>query len=155
MGNYRAAATHEMPISKEQIKIIHTLKSKMGMSDSDYRQRLWRVGVKSCKEMSFEQAKRFIHNLKIACAKKTGKTYARSGHGVARISDAQMAMIRAMWAEISYLGDTDDREVALNKLVSRLYHVRVLSWLPRWQVPKLVRTLEVMQHAEQAAAAMH
>ena len=158
-----AAIVAERPISKEQIKIIHTLKSKMGMSDRAYRQRLGRVGVKSCKEMTYERAKGFIHYLKIDAAKKLGKTYARNGYGAKHITPAQMAMVRAMWAEISYLTDPNEREAALSHLVENKFHVSVISWMPRWQVPKLVSLLRAMkadmlgkqtrERAEQAMAA--
>lgn len=133
------------PISKEQIKIIHTLISKMGMSDRVYRQRLGRLGLKSCKEMTFKQAKGFINALQIACNKKLGKTYAGRSYGEERISAAQMGMIRAMWYEVSYLEDPAAREAGLNALVKRLYKVDFLNWLPRRDVEKLRKTIEVMK----------
>ena len=137
--------TDGRPISSAQIKIIHTLVSKMGMSDSDYRQRLGRLGVTSCKELSFEQAKRFIHALKIACAKKTGKVYAGNAYGSERISERQMGKVRKMWEEVSYLSDPEAREAGLNALVKRLYHVDMLNWLPRRDAEKLVKTLWKMK----------
>jgi len=141
MGN---ATVTDRPISKEQIKIIHTLKTKMGMSERVYRQRLGRVGVKSCKEMTYERAKGFIRYLKIAAAKKLGKVYARS-NGSERISQKQMDKARKMWEQVSILDDPDAREAALNKLVERLYHVSALNWLPATKAPGLFKALEAMR----------
>lgn len=140
-----AASAADQPISKEQIKIIHTLKSKMGMSESDYRQRLERAGVKSSKELTFEQAKRFINSLKRDEAKKNGKVYAGKAYGSERISERQISMVRAMWEEVSYLSDPAAREAGLNALVKRLYHVDMLNWLPRRDAEKLVKTLWCMK----------
>ena len=133
------------PISKKQIKTIKTLQSKMGMSDRVYRQRLACVGVKSCKELTFEQAKRFIHYLAIDEAKKNGKVYAGKAYGSERISERQMGKVRKMWEEVSYLSDPEAREAGLNALVKRLYHVDMLNWLPRRDVEKLVKTLWQMK----------
>ena len=141
----RAAAVADQPINKAQTKIIHTLKGKLGLSDSDYRERLGRMGVKSSKELTFEQAKRFIKRLKRDEAKCSGKAYAGSSGGSGHISRAQMDKIRAMWAEISYLEDPDAREAGLYALVKKLYHVEFLSWLSHSEVSKLIKTLEVMK----------
>ena len=137
--------TDAKPISKKQIKKIHTLKREMGMTDRAYRQRLGCVGVKSSKELTFEQAKRFIHYLAIDEAKKNGKVYAGKAYGSERISERQMGKIRAMWEEVSYLSDPEAREAGLNALVKRLYHVDMLNWLPRRDAEKLVKTLWSMK----------
>lgn len=135
----------DMPISKEQIKKIHTLKHEMGMSDRTYRQRLARVGVKSCKELTFKQAKGFIYWFDIAAAKRSGRTRQRRSYGALRITEKQMEMIRNMWREATGLDSDEDLEAALNRLVERLYHVSALHWLPRRDVPKLVNTLKAMK----------
>lgn len=135
----------DRPISWAQIKKIHALKREMGMSERAYRQRLGRVGVKSCKELSFEQAKGFIKYFDQAAAKRSGRAQQRRGYGVQRISEKQLEMVRSLWREATDLGPGDDIEAALARLVERLYHVSALHWLPRRDVPKLVETLKAMK----------
>ena len=137
--------TDARPISKEQIKKIHALKREMGMTDRAYRQRLGRVGVKSCKEMTFEQAKKFIYWFDIAAAKRSGRQQQRRAYGAQHITEKQLEMVRALWREATGLDPAEDLETALNRLVERLYHVSALHWLPRRDVPKLVNTLKAMK----------
>ena len=143
--------TVSKPITAAQIQKIHVLISKMGMSDRTYRQRLGRVGVRSCKELTFEQAKLFIYYLAIAEARSAGRRRQYGSRSQERITDKQMAMIRAIWNEVTYLDATEDREAALNSLVENKYHVSALCWLPKRLVPRLKRTLDAMKAAKSAA----
>ena len=53
------------PIDKVQIKLIHVAISQIGMGDSTYRMLLQaRFGVKSRKELNYEQAGKLIDELK-------------------------------------------------------------------------------------------
>ena len=135
----------DMPISKEQIKKIHTLKHEMGMSDRTYRQRLARVGVKSCKELTFKQAKGFIYWFDIAAAKRSGRTPQRRSYGSLRITEKQMEMIHNMWREAATLEPGEDFESALNHLIENKYHISALHWMPRRLVHKLVETIKAMK----------
>lgn len=142
------------PISPAQIKKIHALKHEMGMSDKAYRQRLGRIGLKSCKEMTYERAKGFIYYFEQAAAKRSGRTQQRRSYGVQHITEKQMELVRALWREASNLKPGEDLEAALNHLVEHKYHVSALHWLPRQQVPKLIEMLKAMKAQKQGNRAM-
>ena len=137
-------STEVRMISPAQIKKIHAIKRELDMSERAYRQRLGRVGVKSCKEMSFELAKRFIRDLEDTKARRNGHQRLRRSYGP-RITDKQISMVCAMWAEITRIDASEDRIAGLNHLVERLYHVSALHWLPIRLVSKLVETLKAMK----------
>lgn len=60
MSRNRQAQT----ISPKQIQLIHVAKSKLGLTDADYRTMLANYGVRSSKDLSFAQASLLIDELK-------------------------------------------------------------------------------------------
>lgn len=138
-----------MPISKDQIKIIHTLISKIPVSDEDYRAMLGGYSVSSSKDLSFEDAKEFVDILSKIAEKKG--VYVKNGGGKARFSSmgnrderaypAQMRKIEAMWSDVSYMTTAEDKRSALNSFLSRRFGIDRIEWLPRNMVGKVIKSI--------------
>jgi hypothetical protein len=146
--------------TRGQLSMIHTLKSKVGMSDEDYRALLSGFGVESSKELTGPGAKELIEALmrlvpggalsfpprrvKTASADAvlSGKLRHADSNEVATFK--QQAMIRAMWNEVSRAPESE-RAQALNNFLEKRFQISHIRWLPRERVGKVIRTLEAMK----------
>jgi hypothetical protein len=146
--------------TRPQIAMIHTLKSKLGIDDDNYRAMLSGFGVESSKDLSTADAKAFIESL-IAQIKGGGKVHIRQVgttasadqvlNGKARYAAsnevatyAQQAKIRHLWDTVSRVPESD-RARALNNFLEKRFQISHLSWLPRERVGKVIHTLVAMQ----------
>jgi hypothetical protein len=141
--------------------MIHTLKSKLGMSDDQYRAMLSSFGVASSKDLPRLDAKELIGVL-VSMVRggvtqsppprraDTAETDAILS-GRVRYADSsevatykQQAMIRAMWDEVSKAPESE-RAKALNAFLEKRFKVSHIRWLPREAAGKVIRTLETMK----------
>jgi len=131
--------------TRAQIAMIHTLKSKLGMTDDEYRVMLDGFGVASSKDLSASDSKAFIEALMsmVTGAGITGfqKRYAVSNEAA---TYAQQAKIRHLWDKVSRAPE-QDRARALDKFIESKFGVSFLIWLPRRDVGKVIHTLKAMQ----------
>ncbi|MCL2689043.1 MAG: regulatory protein GemA [Chitinispirillia bacterium] len=144
--------------SRPQISMIHTLKSKIGLSDDDYRAMLEGFGVESSKDLTSLEAKEFIEALiklagqkgvvltfpAIRCSRgftKSANGKSASSNGIA--SYAQQAKIKHLWSAVSRAPEPDQPR-ALNSFLEKRFQISRLEWLPRERVGKVIRTLETM-----------
>ena len=126
---------------KKLIQLIHVAKSKLQMSDGDYRALLNGVGGKaSSAELTvaeLEQVLRAIKSLGVTVKKLPVTELDR---GLA--SDAQLAYIKGMWELVS----REKTERALNRFVRRItgaVHLRFLNVYSAQKVTLALRSMMI------------
>jgi len=132
-----------MPITRNQITLLHVAKSKLGLSDAEYRAALVHIcGVTSSRELDtggFEALLGFFEYLGFTPLTARGPNYgARPGMA----SFAQIELIRALWSEY-----TDGRagEEELTKWLERTWRVSSLRFLRAAVAPKVITALKAMK----------
>ncbi|HDH00339.1 MAG TPA: DUF1018 domain-containing protein [Nitrospirae bacterium] len=144
-----------MSIIKKQSVKIHTLKSKLKISDEDYRLMLSDYWVSTSKDMSFDDAEALIGKLEgkaIASGvwsrySARGKLrYEHLGERTGMATPAQLRKIEAMWKDVSYKHNPEKRQRALRKLIFRIVGVSDMSFIESGHVNKLIKTMQSMKH---------
>jgi hypothetical protein len=141
-----------------QVRIIHVLKSKLRMEESDYRQMLAGYGVTTSKDLTRLQAADLTMKLQAATnPKPTRETsspsiyirkYDELGHRPGMGSPPQLRKIEAMWADVSRQPDAASRATALRRFLKIICGVEEITWLettPVNHVSKVLRALESMK----------
>ncbi|RJQ21992.1 MAG: regulatory protein GemA [Nitrospiraceae bacterium] len=142
----------ETGITKAQIKLIHTLKTKLGLSDDDYRLLVQGIhGFSSTsKDLTYNEASKLITDMK-RMAHKAGtwttrpKKYDNLGHRPGMASPAQLRMVEVMWSQVSYTHDPATRESALRKFIFRQCKKSAMEFLEGRDISKLVRSMKAMK----------
>jgi len=136
-----------MNITKQQIKTIHVLIHRIGMSDEDYRAMLMdNFGVSSCKQLRSNQAKQLIQTLYKLSGQKPKKRFDELNHRPSYFaSPAQLRKIEAMWANVSYKKTARERRRALNAFIKRITGVSDLLWLQANDVHKVIKAIQTME----------
>jgi hypothetical protein len=140
-----------MSIDKTQIKIIHTLKSKLCMNEEEYRTVLAAYGATSSTGLSYLDAKKIIDRLTpmaLACGvwEKTPRkrsTITNSERGD-MASLRQQRMIEAKWAQVSRAKDAQSRRKALDLFIHRRFHRGGLEMVERELVARISHAIEEM-----------
>ena len=145
-----------MTITKGQIKAIHTLKSKLGLCDEYYRCMLSQYGVESSKDLTFEEAEGLwatlqqmateagIGKKKISRGKKYDDLEADGKRDPSMATPRQLRMIEAVWADVSYMGNSKDRAKALRAFIEKRFRVSDLRFVTKANASKIIKTLETM-----------
>lgn len=131
-----------MPISKKQLALIHVARSKLGISEDEYRACLVQIaGVESSTHLDrggFEAVMGFFEYLGFAPLNPRGPTY---GDRPGFATSAQLQLIRELWHE--YTGGA--KEDALNKWLLRCFKVSSLRFLKMEQARKAITALKAMK----------
>lgn len=133
--------------TRPQIAMIHTLKSKVGMSDDDYRALLSGFGVESSKSLTVATAKAVIETLMKMVGGKT-PTLPKQATDTGMATFAQQAKIRHLWDQVSRAPECE-RQTALNNFLMNRFKIGLLRWLPRDKVGAVIHTLETMKKQKQ------
>ena len=152
-------AKRKEPIKPWQIKRIHGLLNRIGVSDEDYRARLEEeFGVRTCKKLSSTQAGKLIRNME-SLAKEMGidvggrskrtrrREWARRP-GMA--TPAQLRKIEAMWSGVSRQRTAGEKRKALGAFLEKRFGVSDLAFVTHEMPGKIIHTLEVMKKQKQA-----
>jgi hypothetical protein len=145
--NYRQRNT--TVVTKEQIKKIYTMKNQLGLDDELYREMLLNFKAKSCKDLTVEQAAKFIDILEVNATGSKNK-FSELSNRAEMATPAQLRKIEAMWVEflkISLKQEVISKQKtrkSLRKLLQRLYHISDLRFLQRENVSKVIKTIETM-----------
>ena len=144
----------------DQVKIIHTLVSRLKWGDDNYRAALSAYGVSSSKLLNYADAAAFIATLnelgekagvwKAPVSREFKKKYESLGDRGVRATGAQLRMIEAMWKDVSRQPDAERRKHALRKFVNRIVRCNDITWLEQWQVKKVIKALEAMGAVSQS-----
>jgi len=141
--------TENNKVTPQQIKVIHTLKSRLGISDEVYRSILRDWHVYSSTQLTAEGADQLIHFLRHA-AEREGKwiqprkKYAHLAGRYGMATPKQLRMIEAMWSGVSRASKPAERAYALCSFLER-FGINRLEDLEFHQVHKVVRTLQAMK----------
>ncbi len=141
-------------ITNRQKKKIHTIVHALGMPDEDYRNLLnkW-FGVETCLKLNYSQAEVSIQRLEYIAA-KMGKwehwednrtKYNELGRRPGMASPAQLRMIEAMWAGVSYQKTSGEKGRALDRFIFNYFQISSLRFLESRHVKKIIRVLEEMK----------
>lgn len=141
-------------ITPGQIKLIHVLKGKLGLTDEAYRSILLDYHAFSSTQLSSAQAEHLIWFLQ-KNAEREGKwirpaqRYANLTGRRGMATPKQLRMIEAMWADVSTAYSGVARAVALKTFLRR-FGAASMEELEYWQVHKVVSALQAMQASRQA-----
>jgi hypothetical protein len=131
-----------MSLSNKQKALLHVAKSKLELSDAEYRSALVHIaGVTSSTELDqdgFTAMMALFEHLGFAPLTATGADYgARPGMA----SFAQIELIRTIWAEYTHGAD----EAALNKWLLRSFKVSSLRFVTKDTARKAITGLRMMK----------
>lgn len=149
-------------ISRYQIKMLHVLKSKLKLTDDEYRERVQEMHGFSgtSKDLTYDEAEALISLWKAeAIEKGVWKSYRglRSGNANNKLkyddlgirlgmaSPKQLRMIEGMWADVSRTHKEDHRQRALRKFVFRIAKTEDLRFLTGLQARKVIKAIEQMK----------
>lgn len=143
------------PISKQQIKIIHTLSAALALREEVYRGLLYiGFGVRSCKDLDAAQAETFI-----ACLEKeaTGAgVWSRNRRDYGKregfASPEQILFIEGLWREVSKFADENRRQKALQHFVMRVVKVSHVRFLTGEQAAAVIEALKDMRERKAKVA---
>jgi hypothetical protein len=148
------------PITKAQIKIVHSLKNALRLDDPIYREILdtW-FQVGSSKDLTAAQAETVIRELKgmavssgvweerSARKKKFDEWENRRG---AMATPPQLRKIEAMWQEVSRIEEPEGRKKALRSFLERIAKVSDLRFLDFEGAGKVINALTSMRKRKAA-----
>jgi hypothetical protein len=158
-------------ITKEQIKKIHYLKNKLGLTEDEYRAMLWGYNVESSKEMKYYVAKDLIQKLEglLETLKQVQGGLLKQVQGEILNSTRrkkydelgirwnedkrehyatpkQLRMIEAMWMT-SEVVDQKNMDAFL-KFVKRITGVDKMEWLMMSDVRKIVKAIKELKKSK-------
>jgi len=124
-----------MEITKNQIKLIHTLKTKAALDDDLYRDILSRYRVESSKELDTAHATALIRDLgRLAEARKRLES----------ATPRQRRLLLALWYQVSRAEDYDTKKKAFDAFLGKRFSIEGINALKRSDVEKVVKALEAM-----------
>lgn len=154
-----------------QIRKIHALKSRLKMSEQDYRNLIMETDdgfAVSSLEMSEESGERLIAILEDAALKAgvwqkpvrigeggssspnwVKRKYENLGERKGMASPAQLRMIAAMWAQVSRV-PKDGRQKALQHFIHRLVGVDAMEFIEQRHVRIIVEAVRAMKRQKEA-----
>ncbi|MGD9642802.1 MAG: phage protein GemA/Gp16 family protein [Elusimicrobiales bacterium] len=138
-------------ITPAQIKMIHTLKGALGLTDLQYRAALERFHVFSSTQLSEAQADQFVSELQ-SLAVQAGKwdrpwnKYQNLAGRKGMATPRQLRMIEAMWADVSRAPNAAAREAALLVFLRR-FEINGLADIRYYDVRGIVSALTAMRGA--------
>ena len=119
-----------------QIRKIHILKSKLKISDSDYREILYSYNVKSSKDMDYLNAAKLIDTLaKDAMTQnlwvELPKKYFQLERTNKMATPAQLRMIEGLWWELSYQRTDEFARKSLRRLLRKKLKIDDIMFLTK------------------------
>ncbi len=129
--------------SKEQIKIIHILKSKNNIDDETYREILNSYGVNTSKDLNYADANDLIVKLGGRIGyKKYDELGIRYNHKTREYyaTPKQLRKIEALWMSSERVKVKTHE--ALRKFIKRITGVDAIEWISISQVKKIIKAIE-------------
>lgn len=138
-------------IQKQQIRLIHTLKGKLGWEDDFYRAVLLDVfGVESSTALSHKEAAGMIRALEdraiamgVWTARSQVEKYKQLKGREGFATPAQLTLIEGLWKKVSRV-DEEDRAKALRSFLQRQTGVSDLRFLKQDEASKFIVALKAM-----------
>lgn len=138
-----------------QIRKIHILKSKLKISDSDYREILYSYNVKSSKDMDYLNAAKLIDTLaKDAMAQnlwvELPKKYFQLERTNKMATPAQLRMIEGLWWELSYQRTDEFARKSLRRLLRKKLKIYDIMFLTKKDANKAINMIKAIKQDREA-----
>lgn len=142
--NYKG---RDIMITTSQIRIIHTLKSQLGLDDEVYRDILHSFDASSCKQLSEAEARIVIQNLQEKLEiynKKFKKKFEElEGRDKSMATPKQLRKIEAIWSEIyDKSKDRTERAKALRGYLKKHFKISDLRFLTKARARDVIPIFE-------------
>lgn len=141
-----------MNITAGQIKKIHTIKSRLGWSDEEYRRFIADWWVNTSKDLSYEGAVEVIRSMEaeaVKCGVRSAgcgvKRYEELAGRPGMASPRQLRMIEAMWAGVSRVRGQGARAAALRHFLKRLIGVEEMRFIEAVQTHMVIEAMKWMR----------
>lgn len=132
-----------MALNRKQLAAIHVAKTKLGMSDAEYRTALVHIaGVTRSKELDLDGFHAVMGYFDFLGWKPTAPTGPDYGHRPGMASFAQLELIRNLWSEYTR-GQAGEDE--LSKWLLRSFKVSSLRFLRAKQAGDVITALKAMK----------
>ena len=138
-------------ITPEQVKKIHVYKSKLKMSDEDYRERvrLLHGSSTTCKDLTFMQANDLMAEMEFLAYMRgvefvPGHKYEELGRREDMATPKQLRMIEAMWKDVSHYKHSVERARALRSFLRR-FGVSDMRFISQPSVRAIVAAMKSMK----------
>lgn len=139
--------------TKDQIKIIHTLKSGIGLSDDNYRTLLDSYfAVTSSTSLTMPQGKRLIEILNKMNKEAQENRFNEFDGRYKMATGAQLRMLESMWIEVSNQKTIKTKRAAFVVFLSKRFKIDGISAIVASDVGGIRATLGVMKKQKAAKA---
>lgn len=133
--------------SLSQIKKIHILINKLGISEETYRDMLSSYGVDSSRNLTFLNAKDLLEGLEnkaesLGLWKKQTLKYSNLNRDKNMATPAQLRMIESLWMEISYVKDDNFAKKSIRKILKNKYKADDLMFLTKYKANKVINGIK-------------
>lgn len=133
--------------SLSQIKKIHILINKLGISEETYRDMLSSYSVDSSKNLTFLNAKDLLKGLEnkaesLGLWKKQTLKYSNLNRDKNMATPAQLRMIESLWMEISYVKDDNFAKKSIRKILKNKYKADDLMFLTKYKANKVINGIK-------------
>ena len=139
-------------ITPEQVKKIHVYKSKIGMPDADYRERVKLIHGTSttCKDLTFEQARELLQDMEFVAYMNgidvvPGMKYEELANRQDMATPKQLRMIEALWKDVSYHKHSVERARAFRTFLLNHFNLSDVRFIEQSQVGQIVTILKSMK----------
>lgn len=133
-----------MTIDKSKIALVHVAKSRLKLTNEDYRSILEGLGVESSKDLTMDGFKRLMFTFKKmgfeSSAYQGRKHYKKQPGQVWGCSPSQRALIEHLWYEKARNKNND----SLEKFIFRIVH-KSSAFLTHQDVEKVVNAIKNMK----------
>jgi len=146
-------------------KLIHTLVSRLGMPDDQYRQMLRdRCGVETSSALTPSQQRDLAQDLNALLPKDSRMRITGAGGARRRFehlanreaqyaTPAQLRMLEATWVERSRKPTRQEAQDALNEFLLQHFRIGRIEWILKDQVGKILKSLQQVDPAAPTRAA--
>lgn len=140
------------------IRVIHTLVSRLGLTDEDYRTMLWdRYEATSSKNLTSRQANDLVaalHGLLPAEERQTHpqpqiaagarRRFDRLGDRDGMASPRQLRMLEASWVQRSRAEDLAAKQAAFRDFLRNRFRIERVEWIPSDMVGRILRAIQAV-----------
>lgn len=135
-------------------KLIHTLVSRLGMPDDQYRQMLRdRCGVETSRALTPIQQRTLVEDLNTLLPEDRRLRITGAGGARRRFEDlgtreaqyatpAQLRMLEATWVERSRKPTRQEAQAALNEFLLKRFGIGKIEWVLKDQVGRILKALQ-------------
>lgn len=137
-----------MSLTHKQISLVHVAKTRLGLSDEEYRDILMQIaGVTTSKDLddyTFDLVmKRFVR-----LGFRSSSSERHFGYRPGMASPAQVGLIRKLWDSYT---DGEGTEQSLGKWLGNKFKISALRFLPAETAPKVITALRAMNERKRGA----